>query len=141
MNPPRPFRRFASALALFFLALPAFAQPVTETHPVGTHLTLWVTVDGVPPPSVEWFKNGTKFGEAVQVSPGRWELAIGVLASGDAGTYTAKATNAAGSATSDPFVIVVGVVPSKPVIRSAVKRPSDPGSVFPASGSLSPSKK
>lgn len=141
MNYPRSFRRLALALALLF-ALPAVAQPIAETHPVGAHVTLWVVVDGAPPPSVEWFKNGVKFGEAVQVSPGTWHLVIGVIGASDAGIYTAKASNVAGSATSDTFTLSISNAPSKPTIRSIVKRPIDTqGATLPSTSAASPAKK
>lgn len=120
----KPKLRIVVALFVGLLAFVSAAMAQTETHPVGAHLTFVVTVDGSPAPTVEFFKNGAKFGVPVEVSPGTWHLVIGVLTANDGGTYTAKATNVAGSATSDPFNLTIATAPSKPTIKVITARPS-----------------
>jgi Immunoglobulin I-set domain len=114
-------------LAALFLAAfgPALAWAQSETVAAGSHLTLFVVVDGVPAPTVEWFKGGVKIADGVNSSGATWQHVIPSVTAADAGAYTAKATNSVGSATSDPITIIVGTAPSKPVIRILAKKPGD----------------
>lgn len=103
---------FAAAL----LATAAAGQ--TDAVPVGSTVTLFVTSDGVPAPTLEWFKDGKPVGKGDK-------LELGVVTTAAAGTYTVKATNEVGSATSDPYLLAVLNVPAKPVIRIALKKPGE----------------
>lgn len=107
-------------LALVFLFLLPLARAVdtTEGLPPGTALTLEASSDGTPVPTFEWFKDGAKIADGKT-------LIIASIAAVNAGRYTVRATNEAGSANSEGYVLQVYVAPSPPTIKITAKRPAD----------------
>lgn len=91
---------------------PAFTlQPVSQTVVNGSTVSLSVVATGTPAPALQWFKNGAAISGATSAS-----LALPNVTAADAATYTVKATNSAGVATSQPAVLAVMVVPAGAVI-------------------------
>jgi hypothetical protein len=83
--------------------LPAFiAQPANVTVSTGQSATLVATAVGNPAPSLQWRRNG-------QIIPGATAstLALSNVQVGDAGAYTATATNSLGSVTSSTATLTV----------------------------------
>jgi len=78
----------------------ASAADTAETLELGSKLALKATADGNPPPTFEWYKNGTKLADGDS-------FVVSVITSADAGDYTAKASNTLGAATSDKYSIAV----------------------------------
>src|SRR5690606_33494997 len=68
----------------------------------GENLTLSVEASGSGPLQYQWFKNGNAITGAASAT-----LFIPFAEATDAGTYTARVVNSAGSAGSEPAVIVV----------------------------------
>lgn len=124
----KPARLFFTVPFLFLLALTgqvAAQTPAAENIPAGSTVTLVATADGAPTPAVEWFKDGKKIGDGVRTGTTlEYTLPLGVITATAAGTYTVKATNEVGSATSDPFVIAITTAPTKPTIRVIAVKPS-----------------
>jgi len=82
---------------------PAFStQPLTQSATAGGSAALNVVASGLPAPSYQWFKNSVAIVGATSGT-----LSIASVSSNDAGTYTAVATNAYGSATSNGAVLTV----------------------------------
>lgn len=106
----------AAAVALSgVFSLPVFAQSGTPLV-AGTVITMQAESDGTAPITFEWFRGSQKVGEgATYVIPS--------LSAADAGPYTVKATNMAGSATSAPYVLVIAVPPSTPTIKVTAAKP------------------
>lgn len=76
---------------------PSFTQqPVSQTCMVGATVSFTVSVAGSPTPSVQWYKNGAIVSGATSST-----LTLSNVALAAAGTYSAVATNAAGSVTSN----------------------------------------
>lgn len=80
-------------------ALTLFGQDSTPVRS-GSKVTLIATADGNPEPTFEWFLNGVKIADGPQ-------LVIDSVSVAHAGSYTAKASNRAGSAISAPSILVV----------------------------------
>ncbi len=103
-------------LFLFLLAISfARAGDTSDAYALGSRITFTVTAVGDLPITFEWMLGTTKVGEGS-------ELSIS-LSAVTAGTYTVRATNAFGSATSDKATIIVGIPPSKPAITITSTRP------------------
>jgi hypothetical protein len=100
---------------LLLLALPLSGAELIAT---GAKVTFYATADGDPAPTFEWFKGDVLVGEGPT-------YIIPSMTKEDAGSYTAKATNVAGSAVSDALVLAVATKPTKPVIRITAERPGD----------------
>lgn len=98
------------ATVIAFTPRPASAADQTEFIPAGTKLSLVATSDGNPPPTFEWFKDGNKVADGAT-------LVIEALSPAEVGAYTVKATNVAGSSTSDRYILQIGTPPTKPTIR------------------------
>lgn len=76
---------------------PSFTQqPVSQSCMVGATVTFSVSVAGSPTPSVQWYKDGTLLSGATTTT-----LTLSNVAQSAAGTYSAVATNSAGSVTSN----------------------------------------
>lgn len=101
--------RFLLCLLLLIVAN-VHAQDVTESLAPGVNVVFEVAADGSPAPTFEWFRNGTKIGEGAR-------LEVGPFDATKAGTYTVKASNPAGSATSDKYTLLLATPPSKPTIK------------------------
>ncbi|HEX2099147.1 MAG TPA: immunoglobulin domain-containing protein, partial [Candidatus Synoicihabitans sp.] len=82
---------------------PAFTtHPQSQTVAAGSNVTFTVTVTGSPVPTLQWRRDGTNLAGATSAS-----LALTNVQAANAGSYTVVATNAAGSATSNPATLTV----------------------------------
>lgn len=106
-------KKLLTALLFLLAVSPAWPADQAETIAVGARLTLAASADGSPAPDFQWSKNGT----AIPGATGA-QLVIASLALADSGAYTVTAKNELGAATSDKYVLTVGMAPSKPVIKS-----------------------
>lgn len=84
--------------------------PASQTITQGQSFDLSVSVSGYPWPAVQWYKDDVAIEGATES-----HYYISAVAGSDAGIYTAKATNAAGTATSFGATITVTPAPA-PVI-------------------------
>lgn len=95
------------------------AQPApTQSVTAGASITLRVTATGVPAPTYQWRKDGNAIAGATSAT-----LTLANVTATDAATYTVTATNAAGSVTSSPAVLVVAtppVIATQPVATQTV---------------------
>jgi hypothetical protein len=87
------------------------AMPISQTVVVDSPVTFSVTATGTPPFDYQWFKDGALLSGASGAS-----LSLPAAKLSDAGSYTVRVTNAAGSVTSDPAVLVVQALATVPVI-------------------------
>lgn len=81
-------------------------SPVSQTCLQGQSLTLAVAATGSAPLTYQWFKDGAALPNATSAS---WS--IPAVQTADAGSYTVRIENAAGSITSAPATITVLVPP------------------------------
>ncbi len=89
-------------------------QPASLSANVGESVTFTATADGHPAPTYQWFRvNGP---DDLSPVPGATtaNLVFAPVTLDHAGTYLAVATNALGSATSDPATLAVTVPPPAP---------------------------
>ncbi|MBL9209890.1 MAG: immunoglobulin domain-containing protein [Opitutaceae bacterium] len=77
-------------------------EPTGVTAYVGEPATLTTVLDGTAPISVQWYKNTVAIGGATTPT-----FTVTAAAEGDAGVYYLVATNAFGTATSQPVAIFV----------------------------------
>lgn len=77
-------------------------QPAAQTVVLGSPVTFTAAATGYPLPTLKWQKNGDDIPGA---TGGTFTIATTTM--GDAGSYTAVATNSQGSATSNAAVLVV----------------------------------
>jgi hypothetical protein len=90
---------------------PSFTtRPASQTVTTGASVTFTTAASGSPAPTYQWRKNGIAISGATAAS-----YTIAGVVAGDAGTYTALATNSAGSATSNGAVLTVNPATSAPV--------------------------
>jgi hypothetical protein len=83
-------------------------QPVTQEVALAATLTLTVTVSAEPSATYLWYKDAVLISNGGRVSGATTNsLVITDLESGDAASYTCKATNSKGFATSDAAVVTV----------------------------------
>jgi hypothetical protein len=97
-------------------------QPVGQIVGAGASVTFIAAASGSPSPTYQWQKNGTNISGATSAS-----YSIASVNTANAGTYTVKATNSSGSATSNGAVLMV---------RTALAVPARPA-YFDAAGYLS----
>ena len=74
---------------------PSISLPSTSVIKSGTPLTLICSVEGSPPPTIEWFMNGEKIEEAVEET---------YVTDGLGGVYACKATNMLGTVEQEVIV-------------------------------------
>lgn len=112
--------------ALFALSL-SLLRAADEYIVTGSQVTFVASADGTPAPSFSWFFNGSPVttSDNVIVSQDTSQLVILKVDPTHAGSYTVKATNVAGSATSQPVATLIAVPPSTPTIRLTAKKPTD----------------
>jgi hypothetical protein len=77
-------------------------QPASQTVAAGANVIFTVAASGTPTPAYHWQKNGAAISGATGVT-----LALSSVTTADAATYTAVATNSAGTATSNGAVLTV----------------------------------
>jgi hypothetical protein len=77
-------------------------QPVSQTGTQGSTATFTVAASGTPAPTYQWYKNGKPISGWTSAT-----LTLVALTVNDNATYTAVATNSAGSATSNPATLTV----------------------------------
>lgn len=112
----------ALTAAHFVLETVATAAPVITTQPssfviiAGGSATFTAAASGTPAPSYQWQKNGVAIAGATGSS-----YTIASATAGDAGSYTAVATNSAGSVTSNSGLLTIIVPPSNAIIGITVE--------------------
>ncbi len=96
-----------ATVTLTVVQLPSIElQPEGATLDQGQSHTMTIEVGGDPTPTVQWFRNGAAISGATDLS-----YTITSASASNAGTYTARATNAAGSVISSGAVVVVNTPP------------------------------
>ena len=93
-------------------------QPASQTVTAGAAVTFTVAASGSPAPTFQWNKGGVPIGGATSTT-----YTIAAAASGDAGTYTAVATNVAGTATSAGATLTVQAAPPPNTAPSITTQP------------------
>jgi len=99
-------------IGLVFLTASVFAQPPGESFPPGTSITLTATSDGNPAPTFQWFKDSVKVADGATLTLTTGPETIG--------SYSVKATNTIGSATSPQYVMSLQTSPNKVSITVTV---------------------
>jgi len=93
---------------------PAFTtQPTSQSVTTGANVTFTVAVSGSPTPTIQWKKGGTDIAGATSLT-----LSLNNVQASDAATYTAVATNSAGTATSNGAVLTVSAAASAPAFTT-----------------------
>jgi hypothetical protein len=82
-------------------------QPVSQTVVSGANVTFSITTTGYPAPTYQWYLNGAAITGATKAT-----YTITGAKAANAGTYTVKASNSQGSATSNAATLVVNVPPA-----------------------------
>jgi hypothetical protein len=85
-------------------------QPASQSVLPGANVTFTVAASGTPTPTFQWKKNGTVISGATSST-----YTLNAVQGSTAGTYTAVATNSAGSATSAGAVLTVSTLTAAPV--------------------------
>ncbi|MBS0662520.1 MAG: immunoglobulin domain-containing protein [Verrucomicrobia bacterium] len=93
-------------------------QPSSQTVTAGGSVTFAVAANGSPTPTFQWQKDGASVAGATSAS-----LSLSNVQAADAGTYTAVATNSAGSATSSGAVLTVQAAPPAAVAPAITTQP------------------
>jgi len=88
-------------------------QPTSQTVTTGANVTFTTGASGTPAPTFQWQKNGSPIIGATGAT-----LTLTSVTTADAATYTAVATNSAGSATSNGAVLTVATASSAPIITT-----------------------
>jgi hypothetical protein len=117
--------------------VPAFTtQPASQTVAPGASATFSATASGSPTPTYQWNFNGAAISGATSAS-----YTISSAQAANAGSYTVKATNSAGSATSNSATLTVSAVATAPTFTTQpVSQTVAPGAsvTFTAAASGSP---
>lgn len=85
-------------------------QPQSQSVTVGTNVQFKVKASGVPDVTYQWKREGAPIANATTDT-----LSLSSVAAADAGSYTVDVTNALGTVTSNPAMLVVNPVPVTPV--------------------------
>ena len=88
-------------------------QPSSVTVTAGAAASFTVAASGTPTPTYQWQKGGVNIAGATSAT-----YSIASTVAGDAGSYTAVATNAAGSATSTAATLTVNAATTAPTITT-----------------------
>jgi len=97
----------SAGATLTVTSAPVFtAQPASKSVTAGTATSFSVAVSGSPAPTLQWLKDGTALSGATGST-----LSIAAAKASDAGTYTVRATNVSGTATSSGAVLTVATPP------------------------------
>lgn len=98
----------SNSATLTVSAAPVFTtQPASQSVNAGSSLSLSASATGTPAPTLQWFKNGTAISGA---SSGTYTIAS--VTAADAGTYTARAVNTAGTTASANAIVTVNTAPA-----------------------------
>ncbi|MBP7142707.1 MAG: immunoglobulin domain-containing protein, partial [Opitutaceae bacterium] len=103
----------ATSNAAILTVTPAIVAPVIVSPPIsrsvalGNSVSFYVVASGTPIPSYQWLHNGIAIPGATSST-----FTIASVATQDAGTYSAVATNSAGSATSPPAILSISEPPT-----------------------------
>jgi uncharacterized repeat protein (TIGR03803 family) len=85
-------------------------QPLSQTVVAGSMLRLMVNASGTPPLAYQWMKNGGDLTDVGEISGSTSNnLTLNPTMLGDAGTYSVIITNAFGSVTSTPSLVMVAL--------------------------------
>lgn len=113
------------------VSAPSFTtQPSSQSVASGGSVSFSVVATGSPTPSLQWQKNGLAISGATSST-----LSLSNVSSGDAGTYTAVATNSAGSVTSIGAVLTLTTTTTTSVIAPASRLRNFSARAIPAQGS------
>ncbi len=102
--------------------------PASQSALTGATITFTVAASGSPAPTLQWQKGGANISGATSAT-----LTLTSLTLGDAGSYTAVATNSAGSATSSAAVLTVTAPATAP---SFTTQPANQTALAGANASL-----
>ena len=91
-------------------------QPLSQAVPAGNAVVFTVATSGTPAPALQWQKDGVTINGATNST-----YTIPSVSPSDAGNYSVVATNAVGSASSNPALLTVVVPPSGAVITITVE--------------------
>ncbi|MBI2496797.1 MAG: immunoglobulin domain-containing protein, partial [Opitutae bacterium] len=94
-------------------------QPTSQTVTAGGSASFTVAASGTPAPTYQWQKGGVNIAGATSTT-----LTLSNVQSGDAGNYTAVATNSAGSATSNLATLTVQAAPPASTAPSITTQPT-----------------
>ena len=121
---------------------PAFTtQPTNQTVTAGSAVSFTVAASGTPAPTYQWQKNGAAIAGATSPT-----LSLSNVQAADAGSYTAVATNSAGTATSSAATLTVQAAPPPNTAPTITTQPSSQSATvggaviftFSASGNPAP---
>ncbi len=101
-------RAFSVVFILFAFAQTVFGQEVFKLR-IGEELILVASTDGTPPLTFVWYKDGVDTGVTTA------KYVVNSVTPQDAGTYSVKASNSAGSAISPTVICRMVVLPKKAV--------------------------
>lgn len=101
-------RLFSVVFILCAFAQTVIGQEVYKLR-VGERLVLVASADGTPPITFVWYKDGVETGVTTA------EYVISSVTPQDAGTYSVKASNSVGSATSPAVICRMIILPKKAV--------------------------
>ncbi|MEO6246521.1 MAG: immunoglobulin domain-containing protein, partial [Opitutaceae bacterium] len=125
-SPPPPTPPPPVAVAPVFTQQPNPNQTVAT----GASVSFVVEASGIPAPSIQWQRNGVPIIGATSTA-----LPLVGATTTDNGSYVAVATNSAGSASSNPAVLVVSPTPPPPPVTPT---PPNPPPVSPPSSGGAP---
>ena len=111
------------------------SPPSTQTITVGSSLSLAVSVSGAAATTYQWKFNGVNINGATQSL-----YSLSPVTAANAGTYTCNVTNAGGTVTSSPAVVVVEgqpVISASPPASQSVSVGSNVSLSVAVSGSVS----